>query len=431
MKADRFAWLDLVFTPLLAVEPDGLTVRRANAQAAGLFGRDPRGCDLSELIGAYAAGRVRGLLLGDDHDTEEMVLYCRTPIGLATLGFKAAQLPDGLGSVVTLRDHGTRGPAPGRGGSTTRVVDFATMLEDIVRSLPVGVEIYDGNMRELFCNAMSDHLLGYPYQGAAPHHDDWWERGFPDDAVRAQVIADWHERIERVRADPHAVEKVEWEVLCRDGQTRIIQFRFRFIGDTYIVVYWDVSERRRLEEELRHLAVTDELTGLCNRRRFFEEADRAFRIAVATSSDLAVLMLDLDHFKSINDNFGHAAGDAVLREVAERCRTALRARDVVARMGGEEFAVLLPNTDSAGALLVAQNLLSAISARQVSAGGTDLDVRASVGVASMLNGDRSIEAIIERSDRALYAAKGSGRNRVVMLPEPPWAVEECDGAVYD
>lgn len=431
MKADRFAWLDLVFTPLLAVEPDGLTIRRANAQAKGLFGRDPTGCDLSDLIGAYAAGRVRGLLTGAARDPEEMVLYCRTPIGLATLGFKASQLQHGLGTIVTLRDHGTRGPAPGRGGSTTQVVNFATMLEDIVRSLPVGVEIYDGNMRELFCNAMSDHLLGYDYQGAAPHHDDWWERGFPDDAVRAQVIADWHERIERARADGQAVEKVEWEVLCRDGQTRTIQFRFRFIGDTYIVVYWDVSERRRLEEELRHLAVTDELTGLCNRRRFFEEADRAFRIAVATVSDLSVLMLDLDHFKAINDGFGHAAGDAVLREVAERCRTALRARDVVARMGGEEFAVLLPNTDAAGARLVAQNLLAAISSRRVPVGGGDLEVRASVGVAFMTNGDRDIESIVERADRALYAAKGSGRNRVVMQPDSPDEEVEDDGMAHD
>lgn len=441
-SADRFAWLDLVFTPLLAIEPDGLTVRRANAQAAGLFGRDPQrrdvagrdvagqdltGRDLTELLGAYAAGRVRGLLMDEAHDTEEMVLYCRTPIGLATLGFKAAPLPDGLGFLVTLRDHGTRGPAPGRGGATAAVVDFCTMLEDIVRSLPVGVEIYDRNMRKLFCNAMSDHLLGYDYRGAAPHHDDWWEKGFPDDAVRAQVIADWRARIERVRADPHVVEQVEWEVACRDGQTRTLQFRFRFIGDTYIVVYWDVSERRRLEEELRHLAVTDELTGLCNRRRFFEEADRAFRIAVATESDLSVLMLDLDHFKSVNDGFGHAAGDAVLREVAARLRDSLRSRDLPARMGGEEFAVLLPHTDAFGAAQVAQNLIASLSDRPVMVGEAALDVRASIGVSFLMDGDRGIEAIIERADHGLYAAKGGGRNRMVMFPaRAPADDEEAD-----
>lgn len=428
MSADRFAWLDLVYTPLIAVDPDGLTVRRANAHAAGLFGRDPTGRELPELLGAYAGGRVRGLLMGEVPDTEEMVLYCRTPIGLATLGFKASRLPDGRGSIVTLRDHGTRrGPAPGRGGATAAVRDFSGMLEDIVRSLPVGVEIYDRNMRELFCNALSDHLLGYDYQGAAPHHDDWWEKGFPDDAVRAQVIADWRARIERVRADPEAVEQVEWEVTCRDGQTRTLQFRFRFIGDTYIVVYWDVSERRRLEEELRHLAITDELTGLCNRRRFFEEADRAFRIAVATVSDLSVLMLDLDHFKVINDSFGHAAGDTVLREVAQRCRMALRARDVVARMGGEEFAVLLPHTSAAGAMHVAQTLIASISRQPVEIGTLALEVRASVGVSFMMDGDRDIEAIIERADRALYSAKGNGRNRVVVHP-PALAAAGDDGA---
>ncbi|MDQ0503845.1 GGDEF domain-containing protein [Xanthobacter agilis] len=414
MNTDRFAWLDLVYTPLLAIEPDGQTVRRANAQAAGLFGRDPTGMDLSELLGAYAAGRVRGLLMAESHDTEEMVLYCRTPIGLATLGFKASQLRDEWGSIVTLRDHGTRGPAPGRGGSTTTVLDFSTMLEDIVRSLPVGVEIYDSNMRELYCNEQSEHLLGYGYLGPAPHHDDWWEKGFPDDALRAQVIADWRARIERVRADPGEVEKVEWDVVCRDRQTRTLQFRFRFISDTYIVVYWDVSERRRLEEELRYLAVTDELTGLCNRRRFFEEADRAFRVAVATDSDLSVLMLDLDHFKSINDNFGHGAGDVVLREVAQRCRGALRTRDVVARMGGEEFAVLLPSTDMEGAAQVARNLIASISGTPVDIGSVTLDVRTSIGVAAMVKGDRDIEDILERADRALYGAKDGGRNRVML-----------------
>lgn len=426
MRVDPFAWLDLVYTPLLAVEPDGLTVCRANAQATGLFGRDPAGRSLSELLGAYAASRLRGLLLADARETEEIVLYCRTPIGLATLGFKAAPVPGGRGTLVTVRDHGTRGPAPGRGGATITVFDFYTMLEDIVRSLPVGVEIYDGNMRELFCNAMSDHLLGYEYLGPAAHHDDWWEKAFPDDATRAQVIADWRARIARVRRDPQLVEEVEWEVVCRDGSTRTLQFRFRFIGDTYIVVYWDISERRRLEEELRHLAVTDGLTGLCNRRHFFEEGDRAFRVAVATASDLAVLMVDLDHFKAVNDAYGHGAGDAVLREVARRCRKTLRARDVVARVGGEEFAVLLPNTDVIGAHQVAQNLISCISGSKVDIEAVALDVRASIGVSVLMSGDRGIEAVIERADRALYCAKDGGRNRVVLSSPRPLA--DGDGA---
>lgn len=417
-EADRFAWLDLVHAPLLVVDPGGLSAVKANAPAAVLIGGAVDGRPLAELFGAYAASRLTGLLGGARPDPEEMVLYCRTPSGLSTLGFKASRLADGAGSVVTLRDH--------RAASRTHhsvsfpaVGDFGAMLEDIVRSLPVGVEIYDRNMRELFCNGLSDQMLGYDYVGGAPHHDDWWERGFPDDALRAQVIADWRARVEKVRADPDAVEKVEWEVMCRDGQTRILQFRFRFIGDTYIVVFWDVSERRRLEEELRHLAVTDELTGLCNRRRFFEAADQAFRIAVATSSDLSVLMLDLDHFKGINDTHGHAAGDAVLRAVAGRCRAALRAKDLVARMGGEEFAVLLPHTNGAGARLVAENLLAAISGAAVAVGAATLEVRASVGCATLSATDRAIGAVIERADRGLYAAKAGGRNCVVMWAGEP------------
>lgn len=418
--AGRFAWLDLVHAPVLVVEGEGRRVIRANASAVSLVGDQLDGRDLADLFGAYAAGRLHGLLTGPRLDTEEMVLYCRTPFGLATFGFKVARLPEGDGTVVTLRDH-RESAAARRGRPLPAVDDFGAKLEDIVRSLPVGVEIYDVNMRELFFNAQSDQLFGLGAGDQTPAYGDfdgWWERAFPDDAIRAEVIREWRSCMDAVRADPRTVQDAEWEVLCRDGQTRTILFRFRFVGDTYVVVFWDVSEPRRLERELRHLAVTDELTGLCNRRRFFEEADRAFRIAVATSSDLSVLMMDLDHFKGINDSHGHAAGDAVLREVAGRCRAALRARDLVARMGGEEFAVLLPNTGAAGARLVAENLLEAMAGVPVTVGELALEVRCSIGCAALAADDRTIAAVIERADRGLYAAKAGGRDCVVM-----WAAE--------
>lgn len=418
MTSDRLAWIDLVHVPLIVVDKQGVRVLRGNARAGALFGQVQLEGTLTALIGAYAADRLRPLLSDESQDSSELLLYCRTPAGLATLGFRAAPVHQDDLCVLTLRDHSVRGTIRSRESSGVSIADFGAMLEDIVRSLPVGVEIYDGNFRELFCNTLSNEMFGSEYNGKVPHHDDWWEYTFPDDAERARAIAQWRERLEVARADPTMVQKVEWDVRCRDGQQRTVQFRFRFIGSTYIVVFWDVTERRRLEEELRHLAGTDELTGLHNRRRFFEEAERAFSAALATATHLSVLMLDIDHFKSINDRYGHVTGDRVLREVAQRCVRALRSGDMAARVGGEEFAVLLPSTDTSGALKVAEKLLVSIAGAPVAVDGTALEVQASIGGTFRLTDDRTVAALVERADRALYAAKGSGRNRVVVLPAP-------------
>lgn len=414
MAADRLSWLDLVHVPLLVVDKQAWCVVRGNSRAGALLGLDRVEGTLTALLGAYAAERLRAVAQDQSGDSNEVVLYCRTPAGLATLGFRSSVMPEDELCVLTLRDHKPSNPR--RDNSGTPIANFGTMLEDIVRSLPVGVEIYDRNYRELFCNTLSNELFGYDYNGRLPHHDDWWEYSFPDDAERARAIGEWRERLELARADAGSVQKVEWEVLCRDGLRRTVQFRFRFIGTTYIVVFWDVTERRRLEEELRHLAGTDELTGLFNRRRFFAEAEHAFEGALATATQLSILMLDIDHFKSINDRFGHAAGDKVLREVAQRCVCSLHSGSVAARVGGEEFAVLLPDTDMAGASQIAQELLRTIGDLPVAVDGSTLSVRASIGGTFRLPEDRSVTALIERADRALYAAKGGGRNRVVVLP---------------
>ncbi|MEP9350195.1 sensor domain-containing diguanylate cyclase [Xanthobacter sp. KR7-225] len=414
MTADSLAWVDLVQVPLLVVDAGDGRIVRGNLRARSLLGSLDLQGDLADFLGAYAAGRLKPLISGEVENASELVLYCRTRSGLATLGFKPARIPEQNLCVLTLRPHAAEAASQKRAGPS--IENFGVMLEEIVRSLPVGVEIYDGNFRELFCNTVSDELFGYEYQGHLPHHDDWWERGFPDDAARARAIREWRDRCEQVRARPGEVQRAEWEVLCRDGARRTVQFRFRFIGSTYIVVFWDVTERRRLEEELRHLAGTDELTGLNNRRRFFEEAERAFSAALSAATQMSILMLDIDHFKSINDRYGHAAGDKVLSEMARRCAGALRAGDLAARVGGEEFAILLPCTDAEGAELVAQKLLSAIRAEPVQVNGTVLAVHASIGGTFRLADDRTVATLIERADRALYAAKGGGRNRVVVLP---------------
>ncbi len=191
----------------------------------------------------------------------------------------------------------------------------------------------------------------------------------------------------------------------------------------------DVTERRRIERELREttvalesaneqlerLANTDPLTGLANRRHFTGMLEREKERSVRYSRPLSIVLLDLDHFKKVNDTHGHAAGDDVLRAAAAVLEAACRDVDLAARIGGEELALLLPETDAQGAEIVAERVREEIEAgRHRSPDGVRFRVTASIGVASSRGGEESGEDLLQASDKALYAAKDGGRNRVVI-----------------
>ncbi|MBP2291468.1 GGDEF domain-containing response regulator [Azospirillum rugosum] len=190
-------------------------------------------------------------------------------------------------------------------------------------------------------------------------------------------------------------------------------------GMLYTAVVRDISERKRVEAELRRMATTDPLTGLWNRRRFLELAEGELSRLRRYARPVSVLMLDIDHFKAINDTHGHAAGDEALCRLADRCRAELRETDHLGRLGGEEFAIVLPETGLGEAVEVAERLRLSLSDMPVRLGDTTLHMTVSIGVAACRDGDASIDRALGRADRALYAAKGGGRNRVVAdAPEP-------------
>lgn len=174
----------------------------------------------------------------------------------------------------------------------------------------------------------------------------------------------------------------------------------------------EVAKRQVLEAELRRLAETDPLTGVSNRRRFeavaADELSRARRLGLPVT----LCLLDLDHFKRINDTHGHGAGDEVLIAVARLCRDHLRTSDVVARLGGEEFVILLPETGLGKAEHLCTRLLAAVAAEPVHAGATEIPVTATAGLAEARAGE-SLAALLERADRALYEGKAAGRDRAV------------------
>ncbi len=271
-------------------------------------------------------------------------------------------------------------------------------------------------MNELFSTAWPRRWSVSPMHPAAGAVTIGGSAFYPDPDARAASKLRWQSKRESARTAPEGYAASEGDVACADGQMRVLQFRYRFIGDILTVVFWDVTEHRRLQEEMRRLASTDDLTGLLNRRGFAEQARAALIAASDGRAPVSLLMLDVDHFKRINDHYGHPVGDRVLEEFAARCRRHLRPQDLMARLGGEEFAVVLPGTSVTAAHEVARGLLAAIAGAPMQLGAVSLRVEASIGVASAsLTGER-LEDLMERADRALYAAKASGRNQVVLVP---------------
>jgi diguanylate cyclase (GGDEF)-like protein len=171
-------------------------------------------------------------------------------------------------------------------------------------------------------------------------------------------------------------------------------------------------------QQIQRLATTDELTAVNNRRNFFQLGAQAFSQARRYQRPLAAVMIDIDHFKRVNDTHGHTVGDEVIETVARRLRAVIREVDVIGRYGGEEFALVLPETSGAAANLVAERLRHALQDQPVDTAKGPLTVTVSLGVAVMDPLDADLPAALKRADEALYEAKRQGRNSVVMAPPP-------------
>jgi len=180
----------------------------------------------------------------------------------------------------------------------------------------------------------------------------------------------------------------------------------------FVSTFRDVSARRRYELELERLATTDPLTGLANHRSFHERLGFEAARAVRHGRPLSLAILDLDHFKLVNDRYGHPAGDEVLREVAARLLRLARAGELIARVGGEEFAWVLPDTDAAGAQAAAERARAAVRGQPVPPAGT---VTLSAGVCDLAHAS-DVAGLYRRADEALYLAKRGGRDRTVRHP---------------
>lgn len=187
--------------------------------------------------------------------------------------------------------------------------------------------------------------------------------------------------------------------------------------------------RLRLERVLRRLATTDPLTGLANRRYFIEAAEREMERARRYVLPLSIMALDLDHFKKVNDVHGHAAGDEVLRGVCRAVTELIRHTDVFGRLGGEEFAVLLPHTDSVGGVALADRVHNSIRAMRIPARKGEIAITVSIGVATLDHIDLYAEDLMRRADDALYAAKRAGRDQTIFGAVPAGEAAGAEEAI--
>jgi diguanylate cyclase (GGDEF)-like protein/PAS domain S-box-containing protein len=230
--------------------------------------------------------------------------------------------------------------------------------------------------------------------------------------------------IDRLLAEAQRIGSVETEGwrIRRDGSRLWANSIITALPDEsgtvrgFVVVSRDMTKRKWLEDDLKLLAAMDPLTGAYNRRQGDALLLAEFSRRARDKRPFVILMLDIDQFKPINDQHGHQAGDAVLRTLVKVCQDALRKIDMVIRWGGEEFLVIMPMTDEAGALSAAQRLITALSATEITVdpGGAIIRFTVSIGVAMSSKGDAT--ELIHRADRAMYAAKAAGRNRVILAP---------------
>ncbi len=294
----------------------------------------------------------------------------------------------------------------------TALMDLAMMDADLV--------FWDVDLRNGRMSSVNGHwhaMLGYSRDEVPDTITAWDALVHPDDAT-ARVLS-WEAHL----LGNTSTFETEFRIRHKLGHWVWMQSRGRVVergadGQPVRVtgLRMNISRRKATEARLEGLAHTDALTGVLSRRRFTDLASDELSRAQRHGAPVALLMIDLDHFKSVNDRLGHAGGDVVLRSFAATAESVMRQGDIFGRVGGEEFAALLPQTALEGALVMAERLRQCILAQPAQVGASVLPYTVSIGVAAWggaPSGDADFDRLMVAADRALYAAKAQGRDRVV------------------
>lgn len=403
---------------LLAVLPDAVVVLDgeghvlvANPAAEELAGRPlPTGSSLDGVMHPDDVEEIRSRAVQrrmHPHDTVEMRVF--RPDGterwVEAVGADCLDDPAIGGFVVVARD------ADDQVRTRADLASREALLTAVLEATPDGVFRLDPDLRIEYASAATAELGGFaPEQivGRTPE-----ELGYPD-----ELVAAWRAHVEEVFRTGRA--RVREFLLPAPGGPRWIESRVvpeppvDGVVEHVVAVVRDVDETRAQRLALEAASLEDPLTGLANRRHFLAALERALRRRLRSGRPLAVLYLDLDDFKPVNDAFGHHVGDDVLVVVADRLRRSLRPGDLAARHGGDEFTVLLDEVAGvAGALVVAERVRSAVQ-EPVAVDRAEVEISVSVGVAVAQGSEAEATALLRRADDAMYEAKRRGRNQVVV-----------------
>jgi diguanylate cyclase (GGDEF)-like protein len=399
----RSQFINRAFRRMWAL-PDAVADHRPPFIALMYHGRDTNVYRVPAAeLDAYVAERVRLVRAGD-----------ATPLDLRRsngeiVRMECAVLPDGgrMLSYTTVTD-------------IVRHSDELETLSHALDNVSEGVVLLDADLNAQFLNKKMRTFWGVTDEQAAshpsyaslianaPHARD---RGMTPEELEAFFAG----RVAAVRSGSEPLRDVK----TTDG--RHIRAHCDVIqNNCRMLTYCDVTDLVRNAEQLERLATIDSMTGQFNRRHFLKQADAEWSRFQRYHRPLSMLMVDIDHFKEVNDRYGHAVGDEAIIAVAQACATGKRQSDIVGRLGGEEFAVLLPETDLAQAAIVADRLRSSIAANVLVAHQVQFKVAVSIGIAAASVSMSGIDVLMRSADQALYQAKAQGRNCVV-----PWSQPEA------
>jgi diguanylate cyclase (GGDEF)-like protein len=283
------------------------------------------------------------------------------------------------------------------------------LLEAVVENFPGGISLFDQDLNMVLCNQQQRVLLDYPQDLFADGYPSM-ETLFRFNAARGEYgSGDIEEQVGRRLAlvrqcEPHVYERV------RPNGTVLEVRGVPIEGGGFVTTYFDVTEQHRNRATIAHMALHDVLTDLPNRMLFTDRLQSAIALARRTGM-MAVHCLDLDHFKPVNDNFGHQAGDELLIGVAKRLCASVRDNDTVARLGGDEFAIVQTGIrDLADAAVLARRVLGQF-AQPFEVAGREVRVGVSIGIALAPQDGISVDEVLVKADSALYRSKHSGRGR--------------------
>jgi len=288
---------------------------------------------------------------------------------------------------------------------------FDTLVEstsDVV-IITDATPVSDGGPYIVYVNPAFERLLGYRAEevlGKSPRILNG-----PD------TDRDTRKRIQKALREGKGI-RTEILKYTRNGQGRWLDMNMVPLRDAqgnithFACIERDLSRYKKIERQLANMALFDSLTGTLNRPAFYQYAEKEFARSKRYYRPLSVIMLDIDHFKSVNDKYGHQGGDQVLQIFAEACQEVIRSTDIMGRVGGEEFALLLPDTPMKSAFNLAERLRERINKYPYLAGDMLIDITASLGVAELHSDDNEFRMLLQRADEALYKAKHAGRNQV-------------------